>query len=494
MKLFEKNAAELSEMLRCKQCSAVELTQEVLAQINTAEPNVGAYVTTCPESALKQAEQVDHARAAGEKLHPLAGIPIGIKDNISTKGIRTTCSSRMLENYVPPFDATIMKSVRDANIVILGKMNMDEFAMGSSTETSYFHLTHNPHSFDCVPGGSSGGSAAAIAAGEAILTLGSDTGGSIRQPASLCGVVGLKPTYGSVSRYGLVAFASSLDQIGPLGKSVKDVALLQSLIQGHDEMDATSCNRSYSDLYSNLNGSVKGLRIGVPKEYFGEGVDAEVKKAVWDGIRLLEQNGAIVREISLPSTEYAINTYYIIASAEASSNLARFDGVKYGYRTASYDGLTDMYEKTRSEGFGDEVKRRIMLGTFVLSSGFYDAYYKKAKLVQRRIGQEFAAAFQDCDVIVTPTAPAPAFRIGENIGDPLKMYYSDVCTVTVNIAGLPAVSVPCGKSPSGLPMGMQFIGSAFAEQTILNAAYGYEQLVGGFSVIPESICAGGTNA
>ncbi len=493
MNLIKKNAAELSEMLQSKQCSAVELTQEVLTQTDAVESKVGAYVTRC-ENALEQAKQVDDARAAGENLHPLAGIPIGIKDNISTKGIRTTCSSRMLENYVPPFDATIMKPIRDAKMVILGKMNMDEFAMGSSTETSYFHFTHNPHQLDCVPGGSSGGSAAAVAAGEAILTLGSDTGGSIRQPASLCGVVGLKPTYGSVSRYGLVAFASSLDQIGPLGKSVKDVALLQSLIQGHDKMDATSAYRSYTDLYANLSGDVKGLRIGVPQEYFGEGVDAEVKEAVWRGIRLLEQNGAIVKEISLPSTEYAINTYYIIASAEASSNLARFDGVRYGYRTDSYTDLTDMYEKTRSEGFGDEVKRRIMLGTFVLSSGFYDAYYKKAKLVQRRIGQEFAAAFQDCDVIITPTAPSQAFRIGENIGDPLKMYYSDVCTVTVNIAGLPAVSVPCGKSKSGLPLGMQFIGNAFAEQTILNAAYGYEQLIGGFSVIPESICAGGTNA
>ncbi len=485
MKLFEKNAAELSEMLQTKACSAVELTQDVLSRIDAVEPKVEAYVTRC-EDCLEQAKAVDDARAAGKELHPLAGIPIGIKDNISTKGIRTTCSSRMLENYVPPFDATIMQPIRDAGMVITGKMNMDEFAMGSSTETSYFHKTHNPHNLDCVPGGSSGG-AAAVAAGEAILTLGSDTGGSIRQPASLCGVVGLKPTYGSVSRYGLVAFASSLDQIGPFGKSVKDVALLQSLIQGHDNMDATSAYRTYTNLYDNLNGNVQGLRIGVPKEYFGEGVDADVKEAVWNAIRQLEQSGAEVKEISLPSTEYAINTYYIIASAEASSNLARFDGVKYGYRAKNYDGLTDMYEKTRSEGFGDEVKRRIMLGTFVLSSGFYDAYYKKAKLVQRRIAQEFADAFQSCDVIITPTAPSAAFKIDENIGDPLKMYYSDVCTVTVNIAGLPAVSVPCGKSVSGLPLGMQLIGNKFAEQTILNAAYGYEQICGGFRLIPETL-------
>ncbi len=492
MKLFEKNAAELSEMLQKKECSAVELAQDILTQIDTAEPKVGAYVTRC-EDCLEQAKSVDNARATGETLHPLAGIPIGIKDNISTRGIRTTCSSHMLENYVPPFDATIVQSVRNANMVITGKMNMDEFAMGSSTETSYFHQTHNPHDLNCVPGGSSGGSAAAVAAGEAILTLGSDTGGSIRQPASLCGVVGLKPTYGSVSRYGLVAFASSLDQIGPFGKSVKDVAMLQSLIQGHDNMDATSSYRSYTNLMGHLDGNVQGLRIGVPKEYFGDGVDASVKETVYAAIHLLEQNGATVKQISLPSTEFAINTYYIIASAEASSNLARFDGVKYGYRAKEYDSLTDMYEKTRSEGFGDEVKRRIMLGTFVLSSGFYDAYYKKAKIVQRHIGQEFSEAFQECDVIITPTAPSPAFKIGENINDPLKMYYSDVCTVTVNIAGLPAVSVPCGKSSAGLPMGMQLIGNKFAEQTILNAAYGYEQLVGGFEAIPQTFCTGGTN-
>lgn len=486
MKLYEKNAAELSRMLQEKECSAVELTQEVLTRIDAVEEKVGAYVTRC-EDCLTQAKAVDNARAAGETLHPLAGIPIGIKDNISTKGIRTTCSSRMLENYVPPFDATIMQPIRDAKLVITGKMNMDEFAMGSSTETSYFHKTHNPHCLDCVPGGSSGGSAAAVAAGEAILTLGSDTGGSIRQPAALCGVVGLKPTYGSVSRYGLVAFASSLDQIGPMGKSVQDVAMLQSLIQGYDKMDATSAYRTYTDLAAQLDGKVQGLRIGVPKEYFGAGVDAGVKDAVMGAIHLLEQQGAQVKEISLPSTEYAINTYYIIASAEASSNLARFDGVKYGYRAENYDGLTDMYEKTRSQGFGDEVKRRIMLGTFVLSSGFYDAYYKKAKLVQRRIGKEFAEAFQGCDVIITPTTPSPAFRIGENINDPLKMYYNDVCTVTVNISGLPAVSVPCGTSENGLPLGMQIIGNKFAEQTILNTAYAYEQLVGGFHAIPATL-------
>ena len=425
--------------------------------------------------------------AAGEKLHPLAGIPIGIKDNISTKGIRTTCSSKMLENYVPPFDATVMNKINNAGMTVLGKMNMDEFAMGSSTETSYMHLTRNPYNTECVPGGSSGGSAAAVAAGEAILTLGSDTGGSIRQPAALCGVVGMKPTYGSVSRYGLVAFASSLDQIGPLGKSVKDVAMLQSLICGHDRYDATSKNIEYPDYAAALKENAKGLKIGIPKEYFGEGIDSQVKESVMKAVKEFELQGAVIKEISLPSTEYAINTYYIIASAEASSNLARFDGVKYGYRTSEYDGLVDMYEKTRSEGFGDEVKRRIMLGTFVLSSGYFDAYYKKAKRVQNQISQEFSNAFKECDIIATPTVPASAFKIGENIGDPIKMYYNDVCTVTVNIAGLPAISLPCGKDSAGMPMGLQLIGDKFSEQTLLNTAYTYEKICGGFDVLSKAL-------
>ena len=486
MKLYEKTASELSEMLSKKECSAVELYNDVKSRIDSVEDKTGAYVTI-NENALEQAKAVDEARAKGEELHALAGIPIGIKDNISTKGLRTTCSSKMLENYVPPFNATVMEKINSAKMVITGKMNMDEFAMGSSTETSYMHLTHNPYNTECVPGGSSGGSAAAISAGEAILTLGSDTGGSIRQPSALCGAVGMKPTYGSVSRYGLVAFASSLDQIGPLGKSVKDVAMLQSLICGYDKMDATSKNISYPDYYANLKNNVKGLRIGVPKEYFGEGIDSEVKESVYKAVELMKQNGAEIKEISLPSTEYAINTYYIIASAEASSNLARFDGVKYGYRAKDYDGLTDMYEKTRSEGFGDEVKRRIMLGTFVLSSGFYDAYYKKAKLVQRKISQEFSDAFRECDVIATPTVPSSAFKIGENIGDPIKMYYNDVCTVTVNIAGLPAISVPCGFDSKNMPMGLQFIADKFCEQTLLDTAYAYEQLSGGFKVIAENL-------
>lgn len=487
MRLYEKTASELSEMLKNKECSALELCDDVLARINETEGKVGAYVTVAAETARENANKVDAAIAAGEKLHPLAGIPIGIKDNISTKGIRTTCSSKMLENYVPPFDATVMNKVNAAQMTVMGKMNMDEFAMGSSTETSYMHLTRNPHNTECVPGGSSGGSAASIAAGEAIVSLGSDTGGSIRQPAALCGVVGLKPTYGSVSRYGLVAFASSLDQIGPLGKSVKDVAMLQSVICGHDRYDATSKNIEYPDYAAGLKENAKELKIGIPKEYFGEGIDDQVKESVMKAVKELEAQGAEVCEISLPSTEYAINTYYIIASAEASSNLARFDGVKYGFRAKDYDGLTDMYEKTRSEGFGDEVKRRIMLGTFVLSSGYFDAYYKKAKKIQKKISQEFSSAFEKCDVIATPTVPASAFKIGENIGDPIKMYYNDVCTVTVNIAGLPAISLPCGKDSSGMPMGLQLIGNKFSEQTLLNTAYTYEKLCGGFDVLAKSL-------
>ena len=487
MRLYEKTASELSEMLKNKECSAVELCNDVLARINETENKIGAYVTVAEESAKENAKKIDKAMAAGDKLHPLAGIPIGIKDNISTKGIRTTCSSKMLENYVPPFDATVMNKINNAGMTVLGKMNMDEFAMGSSTETSYMHLTRNPYNTECVPGGSSGGSAAAVAAGEAILTLGSDTGGSIRQPAALCGVVGMKPTYGSVSRYGLVAFASSLDQIGPLGKSVKDVAMLQSLICGHDRYDATSKNIEYPDYAAALKENAKGLKIGIPKEYFGEGIDSQVKESVMKAVKEFELQGAVIKEISLPSTEYAINTYYIIASAEASSNLARFDGVKYGYRTSEYDGLVDMYEKTRSEGFGDEVKRRIMLGTFVLSSGYFDAYYKKAKRVQNQISQEFSNAFKECDIIATPTVPASAFKIGENLGDPIKMYYNDVCTVTVNIAGLPAISLPCGKDSAGMPMGLQLIGDKFSEQTLLNTAYTYEKICGGFDVLSKAL-------
>lgn len=483
MSLYAKSAYELSKMLRAGECSSVEITKSVFERIDEVEGKVDAYLTLDRENAIHAAEAADKAIAAGEAVSPLCGIPVGIKDNISTKGLRTTCASKMLENYVPPFDATVMDKVNGAGMVVTGKLNMDEFAMGSSTETSYFKKTKNPHDLTRVPGGSSGGSAAAVAAGEAIVALGSDTGGSIRQPSSFCGVVGLKPTYGSVSRYGLVAFASSLDQIGPLGRSVEDVAMLYSLICGHDDMDATSKFREYPDFAANLSADVKGLKIGIPAEYYGDGIDSAVKTAVMSAVSELEKAGATVKQISLPSTDYALSAYYILSSAEASSNLARFDGVKYGFRAAEYDGLVDMYERTRSEGFGDEVKRRIMLGTFVLSSGYYDAYYKKAKLFQKKLAGEFSTAFNDVDVIITPTVPTPAVKIGENIGDPLKMYAMDICTVTINIAGLPALSIPCGKE-NGLPIGMQLIGNKFTEQKLLNTAFAYEKLAGGFGEIP----------
>lgn len=482
MELFERNAYELSDMLKNKEISSVELTKSLFGRIKSVENKVNSYVTLNEENALETAAEIDKKRANEESMSDLAGIPIGIKDNISTKGLKTTCSSKMLNNYVPPFNATVIDKLNDAGAVITGKLNMDEFAMGSSTETSYFKPTCNPHALDRIPGGSSGGSAAAVAACEAVVSLGSDTGGSIRQPASYCGVVGLKPTYGAVSRFGLVAFASSLDQIGPIGKCVKDVAMVQSVINGHDKMDATSAYKDYTDLSANLRADVKGLKIGIPNEYFGGGIDNEVKASVLNAVKELEKQGAVVKEISLPSTDYALSAYYIISSAEASSNLARFDGVRYGYRAENYDSLIDMYEKTRSEGFGDEVKRRIMLGTFVLSSGFYDAYYGKAKLLQKRISEEFNTAFKDIDIIAAPTVPTTAFKIGENINDPLKMYATDICTVTVNIAGLPAVSVPCGTDSNKLPIGLQLIGNKFTEQTLLNTAYAYENCCGGFKM------------
>lgn len=484
MELYTKSAHELSQMLRKKECSAKELTESVFSRIEAVEPKVDAYLTLNREQAIESAKTVDADIAAGKHLHPLAGIPIGIKDNISAKGMPTTCASKILENYVPPFNATVMEKIHSAGMVVTGKLNMDEFAMGSSTENSHFKLTKNPHDLSRVPGGSSGGSAACVAAGEAIVSLGSDTGGSIRQPAAYCGVVGLKPTYGSVSRYGLVAFASSLDQIGPLGRSVQDVAMLQSLICGYDRMDATSKYMEFPDYAGALKSNLFGLKVGIPKEYFGEGIEPAIKETVMNAVREMEKNGAVVKEISLPSTDFALNSYYILSSAEASSNLARFDGVKYGYRTPEYENLIDMYEKTRSEGFGDEVKRRIMLGTFVLSSGYYDAYYKKAKLLQKKIMHEFAGSFAEVDVIATPTVPSTAFKIGENTGDPLKMYATDICTVTINIAGLPAISIPCGTD-KGMPVGMQLIADKFNEQTLLNAAFGYEQLVGGFTKMPQ---------
>ena len=484
MELFEMTAASLSEKLRNKEVSAVEITKSALAQIKKTEDQVQSFVTVCEEEAISKAAEVDAKLAAGETLSPLAGIPVAVKDNICTKDILTTCSSKMLYNFVPPYNATVVEKLMANDAVIIGKCNMDEFAMGSSCETSYFKKTRNPWNTDYVPGGSSGGSASSVSAGQAVLSLGSDTGGSIRLPASYCGIVGLKPTYGSVSRYGLVAFASSLDQIGPMGRSVEDVANLYSVICGRDKMDATSAVRSYGDFAADMNRSVKGLKIGIPKEYFGEGVEDEIKSAVTAAADELVKAGAELVPISLPSTDYALSAYYIIASAEASSNLARFDGVKYGYRTENFSNLTEMYEKTRSEGFGDEVKRRIMLGTFVLSSGFYDAYYKRAKQLQQKIAQEYAEAFAKCDVILTPTSPSTAFKIGERSDDPLKMYAADICTVTVNIAGLPAISIPCGVASNGMPVGLQLIGPKFSEQMLFNVAGTYENISGGWGIAP----------
>lgn len=483
MELYQMTASELAGKLRAGECSAREITDSVLDRIAAVEPQVEAFVTVTGELAKQRADEADAAFARGEDPGPLAGIPIGVKDNICTRDVRTTCSSRMLENFEPPYQATVMERLDAAGAIMVGKCNMDEFAMGSSCETSYFRKTRNPWDTTRVPGGSSGGSAAAVAAGEATVSLGSDTGGSIRLPASYCGLVGLKPTYGSVSRYGLVAFASSLDQIGPFARSVRDAALLFGVICGHDAHDATSVRRTYGDFCTALTPNVKGCRIGIPKEYFGEGVSPSVRTQVMEAAKCLEEAGARLKEISLPSTDYALSAYYIISSAEASSNLARFDGVKYGYRTKEYTTLTEMYENTRSEGFGDEVKRRILLGTFVLSSGYYDAYYKRAKLLQKRIQAEFAEAFSECDVLLTPTGTGPAFHLGEKTSDPLAMYANDICTVTVNIAGLPAISIPCGLE-DGMPVGMQLIGPKFAEQTLFDTAAAYEACVGGFRM-PE---------
>lgn len=478
MELYEQTASVLSEMLQRRECSAQELLLSVQKRIEETESRIGAYLTFS-EDVMQQAGVVDEARARGELLHPLAGIPIAVKDNISTKGLRTTCASRMLEDYIPPFDATVIQKLKAAGMVILGKTNMDEFAMGSSTETSYFHPTCNPHRIGYSAGGSSGGSAAAVAAGETILALGSDTGGSVRQPAAFCGIAGLKPTYGSVSRYGLVAYASSFDQIGPMGRSVKDLAMLCSLISGHDPMDATSVKRESPDLAAVLRPEISGMRIGIPKELFNDSISDEIRDCVMNALRQLESMGAVLKEIRLPLTKYAVNTYYILACAEASSNLARFDGIRYGYRAQDCQSLSELYERTRSEGFGEEVKRRILLGTFVLSAGYYETYYQKARAVQRRIRQEYAEAFRDCDLIAAPSAPCSAFRLGES-SSPAERYRTDHCTVPVNLAGLPAISIPCGVTGTGLPAGLQLIGAWFAEQQLLNAAHAYERQIGGF--------------
>ena len=474
MELHTMTLHALSDLLKKREISSVELTKAVLDRIETTEPDVHGYITVDTDGALAAAAAADKRRADGT-AGDLTGIPAAVKDNICTKDVKTTCASKMLENFVPPYDAFVSKRLKDAGSVILGKANMDEFAMGGSSETSYFGVTKNPYDLSCVPGGSSGGSAAVVAADEAVFALGSDTGGSIRQPASFCSVVGLKPTYGLVSRYGLVAFASSLDQIGPLTKDVTDCAMVLSAIAGHDEMDSTSLDVELPDFTKALTGDVRGLKIGLPKEYIGDGTNPDVKAAVLAAAKQYEAMGATVEECSLPMTDYALSAYYIISSAEASSNLARFDGIKYGYRTAEFENLNELYCKTRAEGFGSEVKRRIMLGTYALSSGYYDAYYKKAQQARTLIRQSFDGMFAKYDLLLSPAAPDPAFKIGERISDPIKMYLGDICTVSVNIAGLPAMVIPGGFDKNGLPIGIQLIGKHFSEGMLLNAGYAFEQ-------------------
>ncbi len=476
--LFRLTVHEAAHLLARREVSSRELTAAVLDRLQGVEGQLNAFVTLTPELALEQARQADERLARGEDVTPLTGIPAAIKDVICTLGVRTTCGSRMLENFVPPYDATVIVRLKRAGLVMVGKTNMDEFAMGSSGENSYFGPTRNPWDRERVPGGSSSGSAAAVAADACLYALGSDTGGSIRQPAALCGIVGLKPTYGRVSRYGLVAFASSLDQIGPMTKDVTDAALVLQAIAGHDPNDSTSAPVEVPDYAAGLMPDVKGLRIGVPREYMGEGVEEGVRQAVTDAIERLAEMGAEVDwEASLPSTPYALACYYIIAPSEASANLARYDGVKYGYSYTEGASMWENMERTRQFGFGAEVKRRIMLGTYALSAGYYDAYYLKAQKVRTLIRREFESAFQRYDVLVTPVSPTPAFRLGEKLEDPLQMYLSDVFTIPVNIAGLPAISVPCGFS-QGLPVGLQVIGRPFDEATVLRVAYAYEQAAG----------------
>ena len=477
MEITELTVHELQEKLKSKELTVSEITRAYVDRINEKEKDVNAFITLLTDEAIEKSKEIEEKINNEEINSELAGLPIGIKDNICTKGIKTTCASKMLENFVSPYDATVMNKINSEGMINLGKLNMDEFAMGSSTEHSAIAKTRNPWNLNTVPGGSSGGSAAAVAANMVPWALGSDTGGSIRQPASLCGVVGLKPTYGLVSRYGLVAFASSLDQIGPITKDVKDSAILLNLLVGHDEKDTTSLDMPKQDYVSSLKNDVKGLKIGVPKEFFAEGLNEEVRQSLEKAIEKYKELGAEVEEFSLDIAKYSLAAYYIIACAEASSNLGRFDGIRYGYRTPNYESLEDIFVNSRSEGFGDEVKRRIILGTYVLSSGYYDAYYKKAQQVRTLVKKEFDKAFEKYDVILTPTSPIVAFEAGTKSNNPLEMYLADICTVSVNVAGLPGISIPCGVNSEGMPIGMQLIGNRFEEGKILNAAYTFEQAV-----------------
>ena len=472
-------AVELAKKIKAGETTAVEAAKDALAQIKKKEESIHSYVTVLDEAQiLEKAGEVQKKIQAGELTGPLAGVPVAIKDNMCTEGILTTCSSKILGNFVPTYSSEAVKKLEEAGVVLIGKTNMDEFAMGSTTETSAYGVTRNPYNTDHVPGGSSGGSCAAVAAEECSFALGSDTGGSIRQPSSFCGVTGIKPTYGTVSRYGLIAYGSSLDQIGPVAKDVTDCATILEAISSYDKKDSTSVQRKDLDFTSALVKDVKGMKIGIPKDYFGEGLDPQVKEAVLKAAKVLEEQGAIVEEFDLSLVEYAIPAYYVIASAEASSNLSRFDGVKYGYRTKEYEGLHNMYNKTRAEGFGPEVKRRIMLGSFVLSSGYYDAYYLKALRTKALIKKAFDEAFSKYDVILSPAAPTTAPKIGESLKDPIKMYLGDIYTISVNLAGLPGMTVPCGKDDKGLPIGVQLIGDCFQEKKIIKAAYTYEQCAG----------------
>ncbi|MGH7228303.1 MAG: Asp-tRNA(Asn)/Glu-tRNA(Gln) amidotransferase subunit GatA [Nitrospiraceae bacterium] len=476
MALYKLTLHELQQKFTNGEVTAREIVQAYSLRISQVEPKVKAFITFAKESSLAQADALDQKLKGWRRTMPLMGMPLAVKDNICTEGVLTTCASRILGNFVPPYDATVIARLRGQGYLLLGKTNLDEFAMGSSTENSAFGPSRNPWNLGSIPGGSSGGSAAAVAADECVAALGSDTGGSIRQPAACCGVVGLKPTYGRVSRFGLVAFASSLDQIGPITKDVTDAAALLNVIAGHDPLDSTSANLPVPD-YTKVfrRKDLKKLRVGVPQEYFAEGLDPEVEQAVREAIEELKRLGGDIKEVKLPSTDAAIATYYLVATAEASSNLARYDGVKYGLRSKQTKDLLEMYMMTRQEGFGPEVKRRIMLGTYALSAGYYDAYYGKAQAVRTLIRRDFEAAFQEVDLIVTPVMPTPAFKLGEKVADPLQMYLSDIYTISVNLAGIPAISLPCGFSKAGLPIGLQVIGRAFEEETVLRAAHAYEQ-------------------
>ncbi len=470
-KLYDFTAHQLIEKIEKKETSPSQITEDILQRIKKTNTKTNSYVLVNESGAIDMSKMADGA--SGKKS--LSGIPIAIKDNICVKGEETTCSSRILKGFKPPYDATVITKLKSAGVVLIGKTNMDEFAFGSSCETSCYGPTRNPWDLERIPGGSSGGSAASVASGQAIMALGSDTGGSIRQPAAMCGVVGLKPTYGRVSRYGLIAFASSLDQIGPVTKDIEDSASLLNVIAGYDEMDSTSVDIPVPDYRKSLVKDVKGIKIGIPKEYFIEGIDPEVLKSVKDAIKLLKNMGADIKDISLPHTEYAVSTYYIIAPAEASSNLARFDGVQYGLRAKNPKSLIDMYIQTRSQGFGNESKRRILLGTYVLSSGYYEAYYLKGQKVRTKICNDFSKAFSSVDCIITPTSPTAAFKIGEKIEDPLSMYLSDIFTIPANLAGIPAISIPCGFTAKGLPIGLQILADAFKEENIFRVSYAYEQ-------------------